>query len=154
MLVLFKKMRAEREQIMDLGALSPKGDTVPSTVPTLISQSLPSSPPAISSSSSGHARKSPLAASLKAGDFEAIKTIDIVNEARPDGFDKTEKEMKAYQDTIQYQRRKSSRELSLSKKAQEDFRAIRNAAKKGQQQQPEQSQTPQPLPKVIEEKSN
>jgi len=146
MLVLFKKMREEREQIMDLGALSPKGDSLPSTVPSIISQSTPSS--LIVSSSS--TKRSPLSGSLKTGGFEAVKQLDIVNEARPDGFEKTVHEMKAYQDTIQYQKRKSSREITVSKKEKEELRAIRTAKNEKDKKDTLQQQPP---PKVIEESS-
>jgi len=132
MLVLFKKMREEREQIMDLGSISPKGDTVPL-----------------------EAKKSPLGQSLKATSFETAKNFDRANEARPENFEKTVQEMKAYQDTIQYQRRKSSREISVSKKTQEELRALHSANKDKDKKQKEAEQAEQvPPPKVIEEASS
>jgi len=104
-LTLYRKIREEREQIVALGAISPKGDAVPETV------------------KHEAAKKHQLSHSLRAG-FQSVKTIDLPNEARPEGLNKTEQEVKAYHDTIQYQRRKSSRELTISKKSQEELRNL------------------------------
>jgi len=130
MLTLFKKMREERLQVVKVGAISPKGDSVPAPVHQ-------------------EARKNTLSQSLKAS-FESARTLDLPNESRPDGYEKTLQEVKAYHDTIQYQKRKSSRESLVSKKTQEELRLFKEGKDKGKEKDQIMSSA---LPKVVEDSS-
>jgi len=112
LLNLYRKTREEREQVLALGPIVHKGEVVPEAVKHEVT-----------------IKKTSLSHSLKAG-FASIKTMDRPNEARPEGFEKTEQELKEYHDSLQYQRRKSSRELSLSKKTQDELKSIRLAKEK------------------------
>jgi len=89
---------------MALGAISPNGE-----LPASIKPEVPDTPRVISES-------------LKT--FAGTKSLDRPNEARPSGLDRTLSEVKVYQDSIDYQRRKSSRDLLLSKKQREELKEI------------------------------
>jgi len=126
-----KKLREERDQ------LSPKGDAVPGfATPSASTGSIAASAPSTATISTSASSKPPLSQSLKAG-FESVKSLDRPNEAIPSGFEKTVKEIEAYQDTIQYQRRKSSREITLTRKTQEELRALKMEREKKEKERKE-----------------
>lgn len=70
MLRLFKSIRQEREEVLQLGAVSPKGESLPASLNNLNEDQI------------DKAIKTSLAT------FDGVKSVDIVNEKRPAGIDK------------------------------------------------------------------
>lgn len=136
MLSLFRKMREEREQLIQAGPLSPKGDSLPASF-VQQATTIQGSQPEIK----------PLSESLKLG-FNAVKSLDLPNEARPDGFEKTEQEVKIYRDSIQYQKRKSSRELTVSQKQRQEYRDLMERKEKEKAEMAAAANAP--VPKITE----
>eukprot|EP01125_Pyxidicula_operculata_P005723 TRINITY_DN1_c8_g1_i1.p1 TRINITY_DN1_c8_g1~~TRINITY_DN1_c8_g1_i1.p1 ORF type:complete len:583 (-),score=171.41 TRINITY_DN1_c8_g1_i1:35-1783(-) len=105
MLKMFKDIREEREQVMKIGAISPKGTELPASLQRARSEKKIST--------------SDLEKSLQS--FAGAKSIDLSNEARPPGLAKALDESHKAKDSIEAVRRQSSKEFILSRKKSRDF---------------------------------
>jgi serine/threonine-protein phosphatase 2B catalytic subunit len=110
MLRLFKNIRQEREEVMKLGAVSPKGESLPATLATV------KDPEVIDQK---------IKTSLTS--FDGVKSVDIINEKRPVGIDKALQTARDVAQTPDGIKRRQSRD-SIRRSQSGDLTAAAKAA--------------------------